>query len=192
MADRTNVGGPPVADAVWSDGVTIAGNGTRSAPLHALGGGAGSIVHDGTLRGDGTLASPLGTDPTIELTNGDVVPLVVGMPVAADSVIPSTIKRANATSQALATVVGLVTTGAGATLQARIKALGVLQLATALWDVITGQTGGLSPGANYFLAPVAGMMTTTPPITAGQSLTRIGYAIDAQRFAIDPELPVLL
>jgi hypothetical protein len=54
---------------------------------------------------------------------------------------------------------------------------GVLSGTTAQWDAVTGQTGGLTAGVDYFLsAATAGRVTTTPPATAGQYNVYVGRA----------------
>lgn len=61
--------------------------------------------------------------------------------------------------------------------------------------LITGAlaTSGLSPGTPYFLSAVsAGSITTTPPSTAGQFVTRVGEAGAATQLAVRPDLPIQL
>lgn len=51
---------------------------------------------------------------------------------------------------------------------------------TAAWDAITGDTGGLTIGATYFLSDVtAGKITKTCPTTTGHFATVIGVALSA-------------
>jgi len=63
-------------------------------------------------------------------------------------------------------------------------------------DVLVGGvlgTSGLSPGELYFLsAASAGAITTTPPSTAGQYVTRVGEAGTANQLAVNPDPPILL
>lgn len=63
-------------------------------------------------------------------------------------------------------------------------------------DILVGgalATSGLSPGTPYFLSAVsAGAITTTPPSTAGQFVTRVGEAGAATQLAVRPELPIQL
>jgi len=54
-------------------------------------------------------------------------------------------------------------------------------------------TSGLSPGEFYFLsAASAGAITTTPPSTTGQFVTRVGEAGSATQLAVRPEPPIQL
>lgn len=69
-------------------------------------------------------------------------------------------------------------------------------LANVSTDILVGgalATSGLSPGAFYFLSAVsAGSITTTPPSTAGQFVTRVGEAGAATQLAVRPEPPIQL
>lgn len=62
---------------------------------------------------------------------------------------------------------------------------------TAQWDVVTGQTGGLTPGAVYFLsAATAGRLTTVAPNTVGQFVVRVGLAISTTQMDITIQPPI--
>lgn len=53
---------------------------------------------------------------------------------------------------------------------------GVLALSTAQWDVVTGDTGGLTFGSAYYVSTAtAGMLTKTPPTTGYSQV--VGRAI---------------
>lgn len=70
---------------------------------------------------------------------------------------------------------------------------GILIATTAQWDVVTGGSGGLTPGASYFLsAATAGGMTTTPPSTAGQFIVFLGIAKSTTEFDITLNRPFKL
>lgn len=51
---------------------------------------------------------------------------------------------------------------------------------------------GIDPGDVYFLSTTAGEITTTPPSTAGQFVTRVGEGATATEFSIQLEPPILL
>lgn len=60
------------------------------------------------------------------------------------------------------------------------------------WTEVAGTTL-LSAGATYFLDPsIAGHITTTAPTTVGQSVVRVGRAINTTTLDIEIELPILL
>lgn len=131
---------------------------------------------------------PLDTELVVT-TNGDAVPLVVGMPVA---LLGGQFARGNASSQPLSLAVGLVRMGAAMTLPVQAQASGSLILPTAFWDVITAGLGGLLPDAIYYLSTVVGQITTTPPNVVGQSIVELGRAISSTELVIRIRRPVLL
>ena len=67
---------------------------------------------------------------------------------------------------------------------------GVLTFPESTWDAITGDTGGLTPGALYHLAPAVGTMSKTPPST-GYFLV-IGRALDSEKLVIEIDDPLPL
>lgn len=70
---------------------------------------------------------------------------------------------------------------------------GPLELTTAEWDAVTGQIGGLTPGAPYFLSTTAfGSITTVPPSAAGLFSAKVGKAITTTTLDVDPRNPILL
>jgi hypothetical protein len=96
-----------------------------------------------------------------QIINGDLVPIVNGMPITI--VGNNTAKRSSAASTAFSTVDGIVFVGAAQTLNMMVRAAGLLELATADWDLVTGGSGGLLPGVPYYLGTTPGSLTTTPP-----------------------------
>jgi len=62
---------------------------------------------------------------------------------------------------------------------------GIMAAATEDWDAVTGQSGGLTPGAVYFesTGTAGGMQATVPG--AGFYLMRLGTALSATEFDID-------
>lgn len=76
-------------------------------------------------------------------------------------------------------VIGLVrSTSIAGSATGAVQTDGVLVATTAQWDVVTGQTSGLTPGANYFLSPtLAGGITPTAPSASGQYLVKVGTAL---------------
>jgi hypothetical protein len=101
-------------------------------------------------------------------------------------------KKAQANAAGTADVAGMVydasiTNGASG----QIATDGLVIATTGQWDAITGQTGGLTPLARYFLDPAtSGRMTTTPPTTAGQFNVLLGTADSTTDFDlhIEPEI----
>lgn len=122
--------------------------------------------------------------------NGDSVTIEAAMPVA----MPTTtlLRAANNTGSSLANVIGIVVVGGDITLPVRALARGVLTLPTSTWDAVTGGSGGLVPGARYYLGDSLGTLTTTPPVTLGTYVTVVGNAISAVTMLVDPQPPILL
>ena len=61
------------------------------------------------------------------------------------------------------------------------------------WDIVTGRTGGLIPGAAYFLDPdYPGRLTPVAPVTSGQFVARVGVAVSDVTLDIQLEKTVKL
>jgi len=68
---------------------------------------------------------------------------------------------------------------------------GKLTATTAQWDVVTGESGGLTPGAVYYLSgSSAGKITTIPPTTG--YLVKIGIAVNQTDLEIKISRPIKL
>lgn len=103
--------------------------------------------------------------------------LVIGTPVYATGVA-NEVAKAQANALATAKVLGLVADVSIADSAAgNVLTDGRLSATTGQWDAVTGQVGGLTPGARYYLGAAApGMLTTTPPATDGQVVAPVGTA----------------
>jgi len=103
-----------------------------------------------------------------------------GTPVCQSSDDDGTVLSAMADSVDTAAVVGLA---AGIGIEGSsilVKYSGPIHLTTAQWDVVTGQTGGLTRGSIYFLSSAtAGRLTTTAPSSEGDFVTQCGIALSA-------------
>lgn len=152
------------------------------------------VVIDGQVQqlpaGDDLGAPPTSTR---SMTNGEVsAALVVGTPVyvsAADAV-----KKAKADALATAVVYGLmldVSTAAGAI--GHVVTDDVMSASTAQWDAVTGDSGGLTAGARYFLdAATAGKLTKTAPTLTGHVVVQIGIAKSATEMEVEVSQTILL
>lgn len=139
-----------------------------------------------------TLDAPVSEVDVIALTNGSSSAATIGTPVyisAANTFQPS---RANAALTAK--VLGLVRDASvAASSQGIVQTDGVLAATTAQWDAITGQTGGLTSGATYFLsAAVAGKLTTTAPTATNEYVLAVGEAISTTTLEIASQPRILL
>lgn len=98
--------------------------------------------------------------------------------------------RANAI--ATARVIGLVgadqiSPGASGT----IVSFGILTATTAQWNTMTGQAGGLTPGAVYYLSDIGpALLRTQPPLSTGDFLVRIGQALTATQMFVSIQPPI--
>lgn len=117
------------------------------------------------------------------LTNDEASSIAIGRAVYVSG--SGSVKLANGNAQGTKEVVGLVaapTIASGGS--GLIATAGVLEATTTQWDAITGQTGGLTFNAKYFLSnTIAGALTTTPP-SSGYSV-RVGIALSTTRLKID-------
>jgi hypothetical protein len=132
----------------------------------------------------------IGNSVTRENANAGTI--TIGQPVYATNATDVDLARANA--QATIRVTGLVQDVSVATgAPADILTDGILTATTGQWDAVTGQVGGLTPNADYFLDPaVAGRLTTVAPTTAGQFVLRVGHALSPTEFEIEVQQPVKL
>lgn len=118
--------------------------------------------------------------------------LVIGTPVYAVS--GTDIAEAQADAQGTIRIAGLVADVTIAdTASGQVAIDGILTATTGQWDAVTGETGGLTPGANYFLdAATAGMLTQTAPTSVGEFVVRVGHALSATEFEIEIQQPIKL
>ncbi len=130
--------------------------------------------------------------PTVPLTNNEAGAIVCGTPVymfAAGGV-----KKAKASAAATQIVAGLVLTPSiAASAIGDVALSGPLTLTTSQWDAVTGQSGGLSFGVDYFCsAATAGLLTTTAPTTAAQFVVYVGTALSTTTMRVDIGQGILL
>lgn len=121
----------------------------------------------------------------MDFTNDNAGTMAPGEPVYLKS--DGDIDKARANSITTARVLGLTTEQILTTADGEVQFRGILALTTGQWDTVTGEAGGLTPGATYYLDPAtAGRMTQTPPSTTGQEVARCGVALSTTQMDIDP------
>ncbi|NUS39400.1 MAG: hypothetical protein HOQ02_10310 [Lysobacter sp.] len=127
---------------------------------------------------------------TDNFTNGEAAAIAIGRAVYSSA--GDQVKLATANSSATTTVVGLVSaTSINAAASGAVAVEGVLSATTTQWDAVTGQTGGLTPGATYYLSnTTAGAITSTPP-TSG-FIVPIGVAMSTTRLRLNIDQPLQL
>lgn len=113
-----------------------------------------------------TLSILSATGNLIGFVNGDASALSAGQAIALMS-LADNIQKADADgTSGRPQCIGLMRTksvpvsGVG-----EVQFSGSMILTTAQWDEVTGQAGGLTPGAPYYLDVTPGKLTTTPPAT---------------------------
>lgn len=132
----------------------------------------------------------MGSGPSITWRiNGDSVTLIPGTPVACPA---ERLVRAHATSLTHASVVGIVATAGEPTIVTSIVRAGPAVLTADQWDAVTGETGGLTAGAVYYLDSTQGRLTRTPMSVLGYSSTEVGRAANSSVLLVDISKPLLL
>ena len=122
---------------------------------------------------------------TTELTNTDSVTITIGTPVYAG------FRRAKADSSTTNKVIGLAFEDTASSDPGRIQVTGVIIATTAEWDVVTGDSGGLTPNTLYYLSEaVAGKLKTSAPTTG--YVSPVGIAVSTTQMKIEILNTVLL
>lgn len=126
---------------------------------------------------------------TITKTNNTGGALVIGTPVYVSS---GDAEPAQADAQGTIRVAGVVADISVADGNpVNILVDGKLEATTTQWDAITGQTGGLTEGADYFLDEAnPGQMKTTAPTTG--FVVRLGHALSTTEFEVEIQQPIKL
>lgn len=140
-----------------------------------------------------TIASQFVSVNDVVCSNGDSVALVNVTPVyQSDMVTGGIVQRARANASATSSVLGLIQQGPALVGQnATVQVEGLISAITGDWDLVTGQSGGLTPGSRYFLSTAtAGMLTTTPPSTVGQFSVCVGRAITPTTMKLEVQEPI--
>jgi len=118
-----------------------------------------------------------------ELENENAAALAIGTPVYASSA--GKVDEAQADAVGTVEVIGLVQAEIAIAGSGNIQTDGVLTATTGEWDIITGDTGGLTAGDIYYLDPdTAGMLTTTAPTNVGDFVVRVGKGLNTTAMEI--------
>lgn len=153
------------------------------------------VIVNGRIRqiaaGD-TLDVSVNEVDSVQQVNDNAGAIVIGTPVYTSG--SGSVDKAKADALATVEVLGLVRDASiAATVSGNIQTDGVLSATTGQWDAITGQTGGLTVGAVYFLsAASAGQLTVTAPSAVGHFVARVGKAISETELEITIEQSVEL
>lgn len=120
-------------------------------------------------------------------------PLVIGTPVY-KTAVGSEVEEAQANALATARVFGLIAdVSVPDASPGNVLTDGRLVATTGQWDAVTGQVGGLTPGAKYYLdAANPGQMTTTVPSADGHVVAPLGTAKSTTEFSVSIERLIVL
>lgn len=94
--------------------------------------------------------------------------------------VPNVALGANS-AQATAQVVGLLVDLDTASIGHTVQLTGVVELSTATWDAVKGGSGGLTPGAAYYLATGGGLALAAAITGSGTRIAQVGVALSATR-----------
>lgn len=130
---------------------------------------AGSNVQDGAS--------------VVQVTNGEASAISVGRAVYISS--GDTVRLANANAASTKNVVGLVYDASiSAAATGAVSTSGIVVATTGQWDSVTGQSGGLTASARYYLSnTTAGSLTTTAPTTG--YVAPIGLALSSTKMIVN-------
>ena len=124
--------------------------------------------------------------------NSNAGAIVIGQATYVDGA--GSVDLAQADAASTTDVLGLVfDTSIASAASGGIITSGVMTATTGEWDVVTGQVGGLTAGAKYWLdESTAGSLTATAPTTAGDFVAPVGKALSTTEFEVDVDHTIKL
>jgi hypothetical protein len=128
-----------------------------------------------------------------QLINDEATPVVICSAVYPDA--PGGFKKAQANAAATKDVIGLVGQAPSIAngVAGAVTLDGVLTATAVQWDAVTGDAGGLTFKARYYVDPTTGgKITKIAPTTVGQFVVEIGEAMSTTDMKINIMAPVLL
>lgn len=173
-----------------TNGNGVSGNPTLDLATTGVGAGTyNSVTVD--VYGRVTAGTVNATDQIItSMTNGNAGAVVVGRVVYTSGA--NTFDVANANNYTTSLAIGIVTnTSVASGAAGNIAVSGVVSATTGQWDAVTGQSGGLTTGARYYLSnTTSGALTTTAPSTG--VLAPIGIALSTTKLVLNIQRVVIL
>ena len=141
------------------------------------------------LQAGDTIDTPDG----VQLTNDEVGAVVIGSAVYIDANDGFKKAKADASGTRLARGLVLTSPSIAAGVAGTVLVDGILSATTAQWDAVTGDVGGLTFNARYWLsASTAGNLTKTSPTTVGQYVVEIGVALSTTELHVQIQRDILL
>lgn len=175
---------------VITNGNGVSGNPTISLADSGVSPGTYSSVTvdaKGRVTAGTTSAANAVTEP---MTNGTASALGIGRTVYISG--SGSVSPALANNIVTSKVIGFV--GAASIAASAIGPIiidGIVEATTGQWDAVTGQSGGLTPGAEYYLSNItAGAITTSAPTTGVHA--PVGVAVSPTKLKTDIKRVVLL
>lgn len=113
-----------------------------------------------------------------------------GEPVYVDGA--GSVDQAQADALGTSDVLGIAPAAVTAAQPGNVVTDGVVTLTTGEWDAVAGTTGGLSPGAKYFLDPaVAGRVEEGSSAAATEYVVEIGEGLSTTEMHVRPRRRIL-
>ncbi len=130
-----------------------------------------------------------GATSTVNMTNVDSGSVIKATPVYTFS--NSTFKKAQANTQTTIRLVGLTVATITQDAEGSIQTDGVFTASTGEWDTVTGDSGGLTPDATYYLSEtITGKLKVTVP-TSGY-VVPVGFAVSTTQLKLNLNTTVQL
>lgn len=119
-------------------------------------------------------------------------PAAVTMPAGTPVVLSDgAVAPGTATTSGGAQIVGVLADAVTAGSIAQVCSNGALTLTIAQWDaVVTDGSGGLAPGASYYVDEPTGALTVIPPGASGDFDTLVLRALTATIAIVGPQAPI--
>ncbi len=178
----TGPAGPAGSTTVFGDPTSIVGNGSVNSRLYPK-----ALLPKFVPFADDGINTPF-------ISLADAPP---GTPInlfsADENATLASYRKARANDMTTTVVVGLIL-GISVWVPTKRPLIsnGHVELSTDAWDEITGQTGGLTPGAVYYLSSgTAGQLTTTPPSAPNTFITQVGVALENSVLLVQIGAPVV-
>lgn len=191
--------------ATW-DVITSQVGGLTPGATYCCGPGAGLFLIDCSSTEGGSILAPVGAIVGVALTTTELL-LTPGSPpntisggagvaTAGEVVAQSASTFAAAISSSLAgcqSAVGIVVLQGGGGVPSIVAIDGAIAtLATTVWDTVTGQSGGLTEGAIYYMSNVAAghLLPNTAPATTGSFAVQVGVALSSTQMLVKLGTPI--
>lgn len=144
------------------------------------------------IAADETLDVTVSQTNVRNVQNGEAGNIIIGQAVYISG--NDAVKKARADAAATTALFGIVYDASiAAAANGVIATDGVMTATTAQWDVVTGDTGGLVAGSNYYLSDATtGNITKTVPTASGAYVVRVGRAVSTTVLELNIGEPYLL